>query len=213
MSVGGPAPVALVVVGLMVVTAPPPTGETGGAERAAREARRATIQRTIDALRAMPESEREAVYDYIYAAERNKCQAPLTSLKVGCLLEAARRNCGRYSGRERIQCRYVSDTVVANRLSAPMFLPLSLRYKLMNAHQNYREALRSALRRRYARLVTELYLVRPVPASASTEAVAEAVDGHCQRVSRRRSGLSWSHCVAAVAWFIGTSARREPGTK
>ena len=175
------------------------------AETKSGAARRATIERTLVALRSMGIREREDTYNYIYAVERNQCQAPLRSLKIGCLLEAARRNCRQRRGEARRRCRLVSDTIVANRFSESRFLSRATRYQIIKAHRDYRAQLLAALRKRYAQLVTDLYLKAPVSVDASAAVLAAAVDGYCLDVAGQRRRLSWSHCVAAVVWFIGTS--------
>ena len=171
--------------------------------------RRRTIQATLEALARMDVRERDDTYNYLYAVERNQCQAPLRSLKIGCLLEAARRNCRQRRGPARRRCQLVSDAIVANRFSEPRFLPRSVRYRIMNEHRNYRAELLAELRRRYARLVTGLYLDASLAVEASTDVLAGAIDDYCLDVAGRRRRLSWSHCVAAVVWFIGTSHREE----
>ena len=176
--------------------------------------RRRIVRDTIDALREMDFREREDTYNYIYAVERNQCQAPLRSLKIGCLLEAARRNCRQRKGAARHRCRLVSDAIVANRLSEARFVSRSVRYQIMKEHSDYRGKLLIELRRRYARLVTGLYLEAPVPAGVPTEALADAIDAYCLGVAGQRQRLSWSHCVAAIVWFIGTSTEGAgPGSR
>ncbi len=174
--------------------------------------RRQTIQATLEALKSIDARERADTYNYLYAVERNQCQAPLRSLKIGCLLEAARRNCRQRRGPARRRCRLVSDVIVANRFSEPRFLPRSVRYRIMNEHRNYRTELLAELRRRYARLVTGLYLDASLAVGAPPEVLAQAIDTYCLDVAGRRRRLSWSHCVAAVVWFIGTSRGEETET-
>ena len=204
MSVGGSS---VLIAGLIAVA----PGASGVAPAPNAE-RRATIRDTIEALRSMAEQERLDTYNYIYAVERNQCQAPLRSLKIDCLLEAARRNCRQRRGLARRRCRLVSDTIVANRFSEPRFLSRSTRYRIMKEHRNYRAELLAELRRRYARLATGLYLEFPVSADAPTADLAASIDAYCLQIAGQRRRLSWSHCVAAVVWFIGTRSTPSRGT-
>ena len=174
--------------------------------------RKKTIEQTLIALWAMDDREREDTYNYIYAVERNQCQAPLRSLKIGCLLEAARRNCRQRKGEARRRCRLVSDTIVANRFSEPRFLSRATRYRIMKEHRDYRAQLLAELRRRYARLVTDLYLRVPVAVDRSAATLASAIDTYCLDITARRRRLSWSHCVGAVVWFVGTSTDARGAT-
>ncbi len=190
-----------VVISMLMATGAPSIMEAGDSS----DVRRRTLEDTFVAFRAMDEASRTRIFNYIYRIERDKCQAPLRSLKVGCLLEAARRNCRRRGVHQRKECRRVSDVIVANRLSEPRFLTRSDRYQIMKESDNYRDGLSAELRRRYARLVTGLYLKVPVPADAAPETLAAAVDGYCLDIAGQRSRLSWTHCAAAVVWFIGTS--------
>jgi hypothetical protein len=150
---------------------------------------------------------------YIQVVERNKCQAPEQSLRVGCILEAASRNCRQATKELREQCLRVSDVIVTNRLSEHLFLPKDVRYQIVSRQRDYRTALARELLRRHALLVAELAMSRHFPGGrADGLALAAGIEGHCRDIAGTRN-LSWQHCAAAVVWFIGTDgvSAKEPG--
>ncbi|MEL7239333.1 MAG: hypothetical protein AAGK78_10760, partial [Planctomycetota bacterium] len=151
------------------------------------DGRRQVIADTLEALRTMAVERRRETHRYVYSVERNQCQAPLTSLKVGCLLEAAQRYCQREHGPAQSRCRLVVDAMVTNRFSEPIFLSRGERLRIMQSSQNYRSALLGELKQRYARLATGLYLQQPLGRTSSAGEQAEAIDAYCQTVAGRLS--------------------------
>jgi hypothetical protein len=172
-----------------------------------RAARVDYIARVIDALR---ESDPVALADttrYLATVERNKCQAPEPSLRVGCVLEAAAQNCKRADAEAQGRCLAVSDVIATNRLSETIFVPREVRFRLLEESRDIRTAVARELHAQYALLVTELAMTPDFPgAAASTPALAAAIEAHC-RASAGTRELSWQHCVAAIAWFIATDGR------
>jgi hypothetical protein len=144
---------------------------------------------------------------YVRAVERNKCQAPEPSLRVGCLLEAVAQNCPPQAGDARERCLRVSDVLVSNLLGEPIFLPREVRFELMGRHKDYRAALARELYRRHAVLVTEFAMSGQFPGSgAGDEALARGIEAYCRETAGTRD-LSWQYCAAAAVWFIGTDGR------
>src|SRR5207237_8610644 len=126
---------------------------------------------------------------YIEVIERNKCQAPEQSLRVGCLIEAAKTNCRPSPDKDR--CTRISDVIMTNRLAQEHFVPKDLRYTIMNKFKDYRTEVARELHRRYAMLVSELVMSRHFPGSAApSAALAAGLDGYCTGVSGTRA-LSW----------------------
>lgn len=166
----------------------------------------AYIAGLLDAIAATDRGELTSTSNYIYAVERNKCQAPVESLHVGCLLEAAARNCSQRPGAARARCERVSDTIITNRLSERAFLSEDDRYRLMENQRDYRAAFERELLARYALVVAELVTSRHFPGSAvDSPALAAGIEGFCRALSGRRA-LSWQYCVAAIVWFVGTES-------
>ena len=161
----------------------------------------------LAAVRATPQAALTNTSNYVYAIERNKCQAPDEALHVGCLLEAATRNCLQASSSLRDQCRRASDVIVTNQLSEKAFVPEAVRYQIMDSHRDYRTAFARELHRRYAILVAELAMSPQFPGSAADDvALAAGIEGYCRQVAGSRE-LSWQYCAAAVVWFIATDGR------
>jgi hypothetical protein len=157
----------------------------------------------LDAIEQTDHTELINASNYIYAVERNKCQAPVESLHVGCLLEAAARNCASRQGEARTRCVRASDVIVTNRLSEKAFVPEDVRYELMDKHKDYRAALEHELDRRYGLVVAEYVMSHHYPGShASNVQLGAGIESYCRELSGSRA-LAWQYCVSAVVWFIG----------
>jgi hypothetical protein len=158
----------------------------------------------VDAIRGSDPAMLVNTTKYIQVVERNKCQAPEQSLRVGCILEAASRNCRQATKELREQCLRASDVIVTNRLSERFFLPKDVRYQIVSKHRDYRTALARELVRRHAVLVAEFAMSRHFPGGrADSAALAAGIEGYCREIAGTRD-LSWQYCAAAVVWFIGT---------
>jgi hypothetical protein len=169
-----------------------------------RDQRVAYIAGLLDAIESTEHTELTNTSTYIYTVERNKCQAPVESLRVGCLLEAAARNCRQRPAAAQKRRERASDVIITNRLSETQFLPEDVRYQLMDNHRDYRSAFERELEGRYAVLVAELVTSPHFPGSrADNTALSAGIEGYCRELAGRQA-LSWQYCVAAVVWFIGT---------
>lgn len=159
----------------------------------------AYIGEAIEAFDDATPQEIEDLEQYLYAVHKNQCHAPLVSLMVDCLMEAARRNCNQWPQRRRKTCDRISDVIMSNRLSEKRFISRRLRYEIMLRSGSFRQRLREELHRRHATLVAELMVSEP-----PGEALPEAIDRFC--IDRTRwHDLAWQHCVSVIAWFIGTA--------
>jgi hypothetical protein len=169
------------------------------------------IAKLLDAIRTSDPGALLEMSRYIRAVERNNCQAPEQSLRVGCLLEAAGQNCKQQQGQARERCDRISDVIMTNLLSEEFFIPKPARIQIMNKHQDARAALARELDRRYAMLVTEFAMSDHFPGStASAAAVATGLDRFCRQTTDTQR-VAWQYCVAAVIWVIGTDNKTAKG--
>jgi hypothetical protein len=174
-----------------------------------RPARAAYIAELIDAIRGTDHATLANTRKYIQIVERNKCQAPEMTLRVGCLLEAAGQNCKQLRGVAVERCRRASDVIATNLLAERVFVPNDVRYQIMSKQRDARSAIARELHRRYAALVAELAMSEFFPGPrASTAALATGIDGFCTDVAGTRD-LSWQYCVAAIAWFVASDGATE----
>ncbi len=173
------------------------------------EPRAGSIADRIEAIRATDRATLANTRKYIQTIERNKCQAPAMTLRVGCLVEAATQNCKQLQGDARERCQRVSDVIATNLLAERVFVPTDVRYELTSKQHNARTAIARELHRRYAVLVAELAMSSFFPGPrASTAALANGIDGFCTEVAGTRD-LSWQYCVAAIVWFVATDGAPE----
>jgi hypothetical protein len=183
-----------------------------GAARSHAEPRReraAYIADLIDAIRGLDRATLANTRKYIQIVERNKCQAPEMTLRVGCLIEAAGQNCKQLPGDARERCRRASDVIATNLLGERVFVPDDARYQIMSKQRDARTAIARELHRRYAALVAELAMSEFFPGPrAGTAALATGIDGFCTDVAGTRD-LSWQYCVAAIAWFVASDGATE----
>ena len=181
----------------------------GVAHAEPRPARAAYIAELIEALRGMDRASLANTRKYIQVVERNKCQAPEMTLRVGCLLEAAGQNCKPLAGDARERCRRASDVIATNLLAERVFVPDDVRYQIMSKQRDARTAIARELHRRYAALVAELAMSEFFPGPrADTAALAAGIDGFCSDVAGTRD-LSWQYCVAAIVWFVARDGATE----
>lgn len=181
----------------------------GVAHAEPRPARAAYIAELIEALRGMDRASLANTRKYIQVVERNKCQAPEMTLRVGCLLEAAGQNCKPLAGDARERCRRASDVIATNLLAERVFVPDDVRYQIMTRQRDARAAIARELHRRYAALVAELAMSEFFPGPrADTAALAAGIDRFCSDVAGTRD-LSWQYCVAAIVWFVASDGATE----
>lgn len=165
------------------------------------------IAAALAAIRASSPEALAGTYRYLEGVERSQCKAPLHSLEINCILEAARQSCARRDEAERQRCHRVSDVIADVHLGAEQLLTREVRLAIMREHTEYRPVLERELRRRHAALVIEMTM--KTPPSPGGDALAAAIDGYCRAVAGTRE-LSWQHCAAAIIWFIGTSEASRP---
>jgi len=172
-------------------------------------ARAAYIADLIEAIRGSDRAALANTRKYIQTVERNKCQAPEMTLRVGCLLEAAGQNCKPLPGDAGERCRRASDVIATNVLAERVFVPNDVRYQIMTKQRDARSAIARELHRRYAGLATELALSEFFPGPrADTAALATGIDRFCTDVAGTRD-LSWQYCVAAIVWFVASDGAPE----
>jgi hypothetical protein len=181
----------------------------GVAHAEPRPARGAYIAELLEALRGMDRASLANTRKYIQVVERNKCQAPEMTLRVGCLLEAAGQNCKQLPGDARERCRRASDVIATNLLAERVFVPDDVRYQIMTRQHDARAAIARELHRRHAALVAELAMSEFFPGPrADAAALATGIDGFCTGVAGTRD-LSWQYCVAAIVWFVASDGATE----
>ncbi len=165
----------------------------GVARAEPRSARAAYIADLIDAIRGIDHATLANTRKYIQIVERNKCQAPEMTLRVGCLLEAAGQNCKQLPDDARERCRRASDVIATNLLAERVFVPNDVRYQIMSKQRDARSAIARERHRRYAALGAELAMSEFFPGPrADTAARATGIDGFCTDVAgtRDRPGSS-----------------------
>jgi hypothetical protein len=181
----------------------------GVAHAEPRPPRAAYIAELLDALRGMDRASLANTRKYIQVVERNKCQAPEMTLRVGCLLEAAGQNCKQLPADARERCRRASDVIATNLLAERVFVPDDVRYQLVTRQRDARSAIARELHRRRAALVAELAMSEFFPGPrADTAALAAGIDGFCTDAAGTRD-LSWQYCVAAIVWFVASDGAPE----
>jgi hypothetical protein len=172
-------------------------------------ARAAYIADLIAAIRDTDRPALASTRKYIQVIERNRCQAPETTLRVGCLVEAASQNCKQLAGDARERCRRVSDVIATNLLAERVFVPDDVRFELMTREHDGRAAIARELHRRYSALVAELAMSELFPGPrADTAALATGIDRFCSELAGTRD-LSWQYCVAAIVWFVARDGATE----
>jgi len=173
------------------------------------QAHAAYVARALAAVRGLGAAGCDELDRMLYAAARSQCHADSGTPTVQCLIGAARAACAAGApGGDRARCEAAADVVVANLRSQTTFVDDATRIRLVRSSADYRAALATELRRRYAVLASELVL-----AGAGADE-AQAIDALCAQRDRGlhacQAGdtacvpsLPWSRCVAALVWFVG----------
>jgi hypothetical protein len=171
--------------------------------------RAAYLADLIEAIRATDRAALANTRTYLQVVERNRCQAPEMTLRVGCLVEAAGQNCKSLAADARERCRRVSDVIATNLLAERVFVPDDVRYEIMSKQRDARSAIARELTRRRAALVAELAMSEFFPGPrAETAALATGIDRFCTGVAGTRD-LSWQYCASAIVWFVATDGATE----
>ena len=158
-------------------------------------ARAAYIADLLEAIRGIDHATLANTRKYLQIVERNTCQAPAMTLRVGCLLEAAGQNCKQLPADARERCRRASDVIATNLLAERVFVPDDVRYQILTKQRDARSAIARELHRRYAALVAELAMSEFFPGPrADTAALAIGIDGFYRRSPAR------AICRGSTAW-------------
>lgn len=195
---------ALVACAWLVATA-------GGAATAAAEPlpRGAYVARALAAVRGLGRDGCEALDRAIYGAARTQCRADAGPPAASCLIAAGRAACA--AAADRARCEAVADVVATNLRAQSAWVDDATRMRLVRGSADYRAALTTELRRRYAVLAAELVLAGP---GATQGDDARQIDQLCAHRDRTVHAcepgaaacvpsLPWARCVAALVWFVG----------
>jgi len=196
---------ALLIAALPLRAEEPATGDAASPYRT--EVRVRGIAAALEAMRSIDDARLLNAYRYLLFVERSQCRAPLLSLKIECLMEAATRNCRTGTDAQRRVCQTVSDVLISNRLGEDTLISQEEKLDLMKAQGKgtFRERFERELRRRYANLALEMSL-KAAPDELEGEQLAQTIESYCRRVSSTRE-VAWQHCASAIVWFVATSER------
>jgi hypothetical protein len=185
--------------------------------------RGAYVSRAVAALRAMTPQARTALDRELYETARTACHADAQPPTAACLIDVARKRCGGDAS-----CAAAADVIVANMLSVDDFIDPVTRIRLVRGSADFHAALAAELRTRYGVLAAELVLAGDAASGSAASGGAAsggaasggndgiAIDALCRERDRAvhacepgdatcvRS-LPWSRCVAALAWYVGST--------
>jgi len=164
-------------------------------------------------LQALKEEEPKTVldvYQYITYINRTMCRSSIESLKINCLLSAAKSNCReKSSDLLKKRCNFYSDIIVINKLSEKKFISRRERYRMMKHSKGYRKTLLKELNRRYASVATDFSLTKRSKCGHDDfSCLAKGINQFCIGYADFKD-LSWQYCVGALTWFIGTTKKIE----
>jgi hypothetical protein len=160
------------------------------------------VSRALAAVRDLGPA-RDTLDRDLYTASRARCHGDTTTPAAACLIDAATARCA-----GNADCTAAADVIITNLRSTPFFLDDVTRARLVRSSTDYRAAVASELRRRYAALAAELALAGPSPDDGA------AIDQLCRTRDRAIHAcapndatcvpsLAWSRCVAALVWYVG----------
>ena len=171
--------------------------------------RKNRIKYIESSLHALKKEDLKSVLDvvqYIAYIDRTMCRSSIESLKINCLLSAAKSNCReKSSDLLKKRCNFYSDIIVINKLSERKFISRRERYRMMKHSKNYRKTLLKELNRRYASVATDFSLTKRSKCGHDDfNCLAKGINQFCLGYADFKD-LSWQYCVGALTWFIGTT--------
>lgn len=170
------------------------------------EERIAYIENSLQAFAVTSQKSIQNTQAYIGLIDRSTCRSSYERLRVSCLKEAAEQSCKQTGGVIKSQrCRYISDTLVTNKLSESKFISSRQRYAIMKKHNEFRQHVNLALGSRYSIIAVKLATSENFDCkSKDTNCLANKITHFCQ-VYAPKNNISWQHCSSALIWHIGTS--------
>ena len=147
------------------------------------------IASALAAVRALGPGGRDALDRRLYEATRTQCRGDAGAPSASCVIAAAQAACA--ADPDRGRCAAAADVIATNLRAANAWVDEATRIRLVRGSTDYRAALATELRRRYAALAAEL-VIGPEAGGGG-----DAADGRLEGKVRG--------CVAALVWFVGGS--------
>lgn len=139
---------------------------------------------------------------------RYACGSDSPSLKIQCLMEAAKAACNEQKN-SAANCLLISDVVISNIVEENSFITRRELQKILRRTRTAGDPALSALSGRYARLTAD-YMTVSGDACGGQEwgCLAEGIDKFCVQQSDDKK-QSWQSCAGAIAWSIGSPSGRK----
>ncbi|HYX36295.1 MAG TPA: hypothetical protein VE954_24590 [Oligoflexus sp.] len=155
------------------------------------------LERLIQSVRSLPETERMRLQTEAEAVFSGVCRSSDPTLALSCSFEAAAHICS--ISPNQGACLSMIDALVVERLNANRFISARERYEMMARG----EPMNKALDYRYGSLVAAFSLSKAGACNANDfHCLALGIDDYCQNKARQ-GHLSYQSCAALIGLFIG----------
>ncbi|NRA45279.1 MAG: hypothetical protein HRU09_10025 [Oligoflexales bacterium] len=136
---------------------------------------------------------------------RSSCRSSIINLKLQCLMKRMNIYCNKMTGKRRRQCRYISDTVIVNKLSENDHLTSRERFFLLKQKGSHEEKMSDALMKKYSNIAAKLSLSNFLECyEVNHECFAHSINNFCTEFNFKGE-LGWQSCVSSLLWFIAIS--------
>jgi hypothetical protein len=175
--------------------------------RYGKEQRVDLLRQTLSAFAETPYSETKNSLLFLRNQSRYACASGSPTLKIQCLIEAARTNC--MQRKKTAPCLMISDVLASNIVEESSFLSRRELQKILRNSHSSGDATLAALSGRYARLTTDyMTATGDLCAGSDWACLAASVDNFCVQKSNDKK-QSWQGCAGAIIWMIGHEGHRE----
>ncbi|MFK7826620.1 MAG: hypothetical protein AB8G05_20940 [Oligoflexales bacterium] len=163
------------------------------------------IGNSLAALIATPINKILKIQKQMGVENRSSCRSSIINLKLQCLMKQMNIYCGKFAGRRSKQCKYISDTIIVNKLSENDHLSSRERFFLLKKKGSHQEKMSDALMKKYSNIAAKLSLSKFLDCyEVNHECFAHSLNNFCTEYNYRGE-LGWQSCVSSLLWFIAIS--------
>ena len=163
------------------------------------------IGNSLAALIATPLKRIYKIQKQMGVENRSSCRSSIINLKLQCLMKQMNSYCSKMSGSRGRQCKYISDTIIVNKLSENDHLSSRERFFLLSKKGSHEEKMSDALMKKYANIAAKLSLSNFLECyEVNHECFAHSLNNFCTDYNYKGE-LGWQSCVSSLLWFIAIS--------
>lgn len=163
------------------------------------------IGNTLASIIDTPIRRLEKIQKQLGVENRSSCRSSIINLKLQCLMKQMNIYCSKFSSSLQKKCRYISDTIIVNKLSENDHLSSRERFFLLKKKGSHKQKMSDALMKKYSNIAAKLSLSNHLECyQVNHICFAQSINNFCTDYNYKGE-LAWQSCVSALLWFIATS--------